>query len=117
MAGARNDLVLREDLPVVIEDRDDAGVAPEVGDGDLQTVEIGTVAADALRLGVSEPQVLQGGCRSDRRSETLHGSVDVGPHRAALERAEAVAADRQRVGVILQLGVVGPSLAAIALPQ
>ena len=43
----------------MIEDRDDAGVAPEVGDRDLQTVEIRTVSADALRLGVSEPQVLQ----------------------------------------------------------
>ena len=59
MARAGDQLLLRQDIAVGIEQRDDAGVPPEVGDVDLQARHDRAVLPDALRLRVADAHVLQ----------------------------------------------------------
>ena len=57
VARARNELFLLQDVSVGIEQRHDAGVAPEVCRHDLELGRFRPVLADALRLDVADALV------------------------------------------------------------
>ena len=62
-------------LRVRVEQRDDAGVAPEVGDQDLQSGRVGAVAPDALGLRMAQAQLLEKlAARGVEASESLRPS-------------------------------------------
>ena len=114
-AAGMDRLLLVQEVAVVVEQRDDAGVLPEVDAHQLQPGPVGQVLADAGGLGVADPHVLQDRAAAVEHQEPLVAAPGVDPRLGLGVAAEVAHGDA--VGVVVELGVVAPELAPAVVPE
>ena len=108
-------LFLGQQVAVGIEQGDDAGVLPEVDAHELEPGQVRAELADAGGLGMADPHVLEDRPAAVEHEEPFVAAPGIDP-RLGL-RVGAEVADREAVGVVLQLGVLAPELAAVVVPE
>src|SRR5205807_2613343 len=114
-ASAVDRLFLGQDVRIMIKERDDARIFPEIDGHVLQAREIGTILAYGRTLGMPDTDMLQNPAITRKH---YHAFIAAGSiHSDFAFGVAAEVAHYSAIGVILQLGVARPKLFAIVIPQ
>jgi len=114
-ASAMDGFVLREYVPIPIEQGDDAGISPEIYRRVLQSRNIGPILTDAWALRMPYPNLLQDVARLIEHDEPFIAAACISARFSV--RVATEIAHRNPVGMVMQILVVAPLAPACVVPK